>query len=81
MATTQRPSIEDIVEKLLTAPKIVREVAAMTWQVLNAPPDGTMLLVWQPQALGSHFATDGYVWAGQEHYSSQPVGSYVSLAK
>ncbi|MCJ1404066.1 hypothetical protein MMC11_007291 [Xylographa trunciseda] len=65
--TSSRLSSESTVEHLLQAPKIVAEVSAMIWRYLDAPPDGTILLVWQPEAkLGTKFASDGYIWADPE---------------
>ena len=39
----------------------------MVWQYISAGPnDGTVLLAWQPPALGPRFASDGYIWADPE---------------
>ncbi|MCJ1281751.1 hypothetical protein MMC26_001074 [Xylographa opegraphella] len=76
-ATTSRLSIETTVEHLLQAPKIVAEVSAMTWRYLDAPRDGTELLVWQPEAkLGHRFASDGYIWADMEALFKQDYRGY-----
>lgn len=70
--------IHTIVEYLTQAPKITKEVASMNWMFLDAPPDGTVLLVWQPLAqLGTRFATDGYIWADPEQSVSQEYQGYV----
>jgi len=70
--------IDTIVEYLTQAPKITKEVASMNWMFLDAPADGTVLLVWQPLAqLGTRFATDGYIWADPEQSVSQEYRGYV----
>ena len=56
-----------MVDYLIDAPKVTRDIAPMSWQYLDAPPDGTVMLQWQPLGhMGTHAATDGYVWAGPE---------------
>ncbi|MCJ1317327.1 hypothetical protein MMC15_002650 [Xylographa vitiligo] len=76
-ATSSRLSIETTVEHLLQAPKIVAEVSAMTWRYLEAPRDGSELLVWQPEAkLGHRFASDGYIWADMESSFKQDFRGY-----
>lgn len=62
---------------LLQAPKITREVAAMNWQFVDAPPDGTIMLIWQPPQLGTHSATDGLIYYGPEAAFSSEVRGYV----
>ncbi|EKG21244.1 hypothetical protein MPH_01436 [Macrophomina phaseolina MS6] len=69
-------SIEQAVDFLLNAPKIVKDVAPMTWQYFQNPPnDGTVFLEWQPvNQRGNAYASDGYVWADPESsysYESQ----------
>ena len=50
----------------------------MNWMFLDAPAEGTVMLVWQPLAqLGTRFASDGYVWADGEQAFSQEHGDYV----
>ncbi len=72
-------SIDTVVEYLLSAQRITRELAAMAWTYLDAPSDGSVLLVWQPLAqLGTNFASDGYVWADPETAFNSPVRGYVS---
>jgi len=73
--------LEAIVDLLLQAPKITREVAAMNWQFVDAPPDGTIMLIWQPPQLGTHSATDGLVYYGPEAAFSSEVRGYVSDAQ
>ncbi|KAL5334233.1 hypothetical protein BJX70DRAFT_402767 [Aspergillus crustosus] len=58
---------ETAVEYLASAPKIVREAHPMHWTFLDGPPDGSVMLTWQPlNHLGTNFASDGYVWADAE---------------
>ena len=73
------PSLESIVQYLTDAPKIVRDLQPMQWQMLDAPSDGTMLLVWQPlEYLGTNAASDGYVYADAEQVFKSEVRGYVS---
>ncbi|KAL9600758.1 MAG: hypothetical protein Q9219_002999 [cf. Caloplaca sp. 3 TL-2023] len=53
----------------------------MTWTFVDAPADGTSMLVWQPLAkLGTEFASDGYIWADAEQaFSSQAKGYTVEM--
>ncbi|KAI9701831.1 MAG: hypothetical protein M1836_001175 [Candelina mexicana] len=70
-------SIDTVVEYLISAQRITRELAAMSWTYLDAPSDGSVLLVWQPLAqLGTNFASDGYVWADPETAFNSPVRGY-----
>ncbi|KAI9720630.1 MAG: hypothetical protein M1812_002810 [Candelaria pacifica] len=70
-------SIDTVVEYLLSAQRITRELAAMSWTYLDTPSDGSVLLVWQPLAqLGTNFASDGYVWADPETAFNSPVRGY-----
>ncbi|KKY27225.1 hypothetical protein UCRPC4_g01208 [Phaeomoniella chlamydospora] len=70
-------SIETVVNYLLEAPKIVRDVQPMHWTFLDAPADGTVLLIWQPlDYIGTNFATDGYVWADAEHAFNHDAKGY-----
>ncbi|KAI9736841.1 MAG: hypothetical protein M1818_005892 [Claussenomyces sp. TS43310] len=56
-----------IAEWLLHAPKIASDQAPFFWTYLDRPADGTILLTWQPlEALGTSFATDGYLWPPAE---------------
>ncbi|ODM17429.1 hypothetical protein SI65_07104 [Aspergillus cristatus] len=58
---------DTVVEYLLTAPKVVRELQPMHWTFLDGPQDGTVMLTWQPlNHLATSFASDGYVWADVE---------------
>ena len=79
--TTNNPSLESIVSYLSEAPKIVRDVQPMQWQFLDAPADGTLLLVWQPlEYMGTAFASDGYIYADAEQTFKSDVRGFVSPA-
>ncbi|EDN10109.1 conserved hypothetical protein [Histoplasma mississippiense (nom. inval.)] len=70
-------SHETAVEYLISAPKVVRELQTMHWMFLDGPPDGTVILVWQPlNHLGTNFASDGYVWADAEQLYSTEIRGY-----
>ena len=73
----QTTSLDGIFEKLSEAPKIVREVASMSWTFLDAPANGTLMLVYQSPQTRNRFATDGYLWADQEQYYRQEHQGYV----
>ncbi|EXJ93184.1 hypothetical protein A1O3_01741 [Capronia epimyces CBS 606.96] len=74
---TSNPSFETIVGYLLEAPKIVRDLQPVQWQFVETPPDGTLMLTWQPlEYLGTNFASDGYVWADAEHVFKSEVRGY-----
>ncbi len=72
--------LENAAEYLLQAPKIVKELMAMSWTYIqNPPPDGTVMLAWQPSSqLQSRFASDGYVWADPESTYTFETRGYVS---
>lgn len=70
---------ETAVEYLVSAPKVVRELQPMHWMFIDGPPDGTVMLVWQPlNQLGTMFASDGYIWADAEQVYTTEVRGYVS---
>ncbi len=71
--------METVVEYLLHAPKITRDIAPVGWKFLDPPRDGTIMLVWQPPQLGTHFASDGFVWADAEYAFDTDARGYVSL--
>ena len=73
----QQMGLETVLEYLLQAPKIVRDVARMNWQIIDAPQDGTVLLVWQPVNSGPRFASDGYIWLDQEAQRRHEARGYV----
>ncbi|KAL9622876.1 MAG: hypothetical protein Q9160_002802 [Pyrenula sp. 1 TL-2023] len=59
---------ETIISFLMEAPKIVRDLQPMHWTFLDAPSDGTLMLVWQPlEQMQTTAASDGYVYADMEH--------------
>lgn len=67
---------------LLEAPKIVRDLQPMQWQFLETPPDGTLMLTWQPlEYLGTNFASDGYIWADAEQIFKSEVRGYVCVSR
>lgn len=70
--------METAVDYLLAAPGVVRELQPMHWMFLDGPPDGTVMLVWQPlHHLGTNFASDGYVWADAEQAFTTEARGYV----
>ncbi|KAI9810351.1 MAG: hypothetical protein M1827_006318 [Pycnora praestabilis] len=70
-------SVDTVVEYLLQASKITRDVAAMNWTFLDAPADGTVLLAWQPELqMQNRFASDGYIWADPEDAFTFEVKGY-----
>ena len=71
-------SVENIVDYLLQAPSVTRQTSPMNWTYLNAPADGTVLLVWQAPQLGPVFASDGYIWADPEQAFSLDGKGHVS---
>jgi len=72
------PSPEALVNYLLEAPKIMRDMAPVQWQFLDAPPDGTLFLTWQPSDyMQATFASDGYVWDVEQPFNSE-IRGYVS---
>jgi hypothetical protein len=78
-----------VLDMLLQAPKIVREIQPVSWTYLAQPPaDGTVFLEWQsPQAQVqaqragrmSGFASDGYAWADPETQYQQEVKGFVRV--
>ncbi|KAL9079514.1 MAG: hypothetical protein Q9157_001626 [Trypethelium eluteriae] len=65
--TMQQASLDIVTDFLSKAPTVTKEVAPMFWTYLTAPPDGTVILTWQPPNRGEMFGTDGYIWADSEH--------------
>ena len=71
-------SLETVVGYLTEAQKIVHDLQPVQWQFLDAPQDGSLLLVWQPlEYLDTTFASDGYVWGDVEQAFSQEIRGYV----
>lgn len=76
--TIQSLSLEAVLDYLLQGVQIAKAGQPMYWQVLDAPADGTLMLVWQPLAqLQNHFASDGYIWADEEQTYALEVKGYV----
>ncbi|KAL9124199.1 MAG: hypothetical protein Q9217_006447, partial [Psora testacea] len=76
-AVMPTPSIEVMVKHLQEAPKVTRDISTMTWMALLEPPrDGTLMLVWQPPQMQTHFASDGYLWADPERAFSQQMRGF-----
>jgi hypothetical protein len=71
-------SLETVVGFLTEAQKIVRDLQPVNWQFLEAPPDNSVLLCWQPlEYLDTNFASDGYVWVDTEQAFTQELRGYV----
>ena len=69
--------IDKVIEILLQAVKYIRSEKTVSWQLLDGPPDGTLLVTWQsPRKTG--FASDGYIYADPERAFSQQARGYVS---
>ena len=67
-------------QRLYEAPKVVKEMAPMSWQYLAPPPqDGTVFLTWIGPRLQNQFPSDGYIWPGPEERQLQDFGGYVSF--
>ncbi|KAI9739115.1 MAG: hypothetical protein M1834_007328 [Cirrosporium novae-zelandiae] len=70
-------SLEKVVDFLQQGLRITRDVAPMHWQFLDAPSDGSLMLVWQPlNHMNTHFASDGYIWADAEQMFTQETRGY-----
>lgn len=70
------PNVNEIAKWLMNAPQVARDRAPFFWTYLDKPADGTIFLTWQPlQRLGTSFATDGFVWAPQEHLYKHDLGN------
>ena len=74
----QQLGFNNILEYLSNARQVVRNVAPMQWQFLTCPPDGSLMLVWQPVE-EQGFGTDGYVWGDAETTFSENHGRYVRI--
>jgi hypothetical protein len=62
----------------LEASKITRDLQPMQWQFIETPTDGMLILEWQPlEYLGTNYASDGFIWADQEHVYKSEVRGYV----
>lgn len=74
---TQRIGLEQVLNHLLQAPQIVREMKPMAWSYLSPPQDGTMFITWQAPRMGQALASDGYIWTDMEGTFRQQVRGYV----
>lgn len=78
--TPSQLHLDQALEYLLGASRIIRELTAVAWTYLNQPADGTVYLTWQPlNQLGTQFATDGYLWAGAESTFTHELRGYVGV--
>lgn len=70
--------IDQAFKYLLDAPSIVKQIAAMSWQYLQAPQDGMVFLEWLPNKANetSRFPSDGYIWADPESTYHHDFGGY-----
>lgn len=56
---------------------VVKQLAAMAWQYVQAPQDGTLWLEWiSPRGGEYRFASDGYLWGDQEMSRREDFGGY-----
>ncbi|KAI5253770.1 DUF1750-domain-containing protein [Aureobasidium subglaciale] len=70
-------SIDGAYSYLFEAPKVVKQVAPMSWQYISAPQDGTVFLTWIGGRMQNQlFPTDGYVWVDPEQRYTQDFGGY-----
>ncbi|KAI4755606.1 DUF1750-domain-containing protein [Aureobasidium sp. EXF-3400] len=69
-------SIDGAYTYLFDAPKVVKQVAPMSWQYISAPQDGTVFLTWIGGRMQNQFPTDGYVWVDPEQRYTQDFGGY-----
>ncbi|KAI1636550.1 hypothetical protein F4809DRAFT_608621 [Biscogniauxia mediterranea] len=70
----------EVTNWLMQAPKIARDTAPFYWNIIDKPDIGTIFLTWQPlQLMGTHFASDGYIWPAQEEFHYTNVGNGVIL--
>lgn len=53
----------------------------MSWMYLDCPPDGEVMLVWQPSQLRTQAASDGFIWADAESAFSSEMRGYVCFGK
>ncbi|KAL5120926.1 hypothetical protein ACEQ8H_001114 [Pleosporales sp. CAS-2024a] len=63
------PSLQpaEALEYLIKGPQIVRDTSPVAWTYLDSPPpDGSVLLAFQPPRMGTQLASDGMVWADAE---------------
>ncbi|CAK4024521.1 Hypothetical predicted protein [Lecanosticta acicola] len=69
--------IEQVYRYLCDAPTIVKQVAPMTWQYVQAPQDGTIWLEWIAQERNDQmYPSDGYIWGDPEQSFQQNFNGY-----
>ncbi|KAK3945358.1 SWI/SNF and RSC complexes subunit ssr4 [Diplogelasinospora grovesii] len=79
-ATMPRVDLQEVTKWLMSAPKIARDTAPFFWTYLDCPPDGSIILTWQPTGRRSvEFASDGYVWSQPEVFYRNDVGNGLIL--
>ncbi|KAH7118958.1 hypothetical protein B0J11DRAFT_560654 [Dendryphion nanum] len=76
----QSPSLQpqQALDYLLKGPAIVKDTAPVAWTYFQSPPpDGTILLTWQPPRMPQEFfASDGLVWADNEVRYEMSIRGY-----
>ncbi|GAB7347587.1 hypothetical protein MBLNU459_g4468t1 [Dothideomycetes sp. NU459] len=72
----QQLNIDQAYQYLFEAPKVVKQIAPMSWQYLSGPNDGTVFLTWIGPRMQNQFPTDGYVWADPEQRYTHDFGGY-----
>jgi hypothetical protein len=69
-------------EYLIKGPQITRDTSPVAWSYFaSPPPDGTVILTWQPPRMGNMFASDGMVWADAESAYDMNVRGYVRASR
>ncbi|KAF2115501.1 hypothetical protein BDV96DRAFT_493350 [Lophiotrema nucula] len=64
-------------EHLIKGPQIVKDTSPVAWTYFaTPPPDGTLLMTWQPPRLQTQFASDGLVWADPEMEYHMEIRGY-----
>ncbi|KAH9869601.1 hypothetical protein IAQ61_006809 [Plenodomus lingam] len=64
-------------EYLIKGPQITRDTSPVAWTYFpSPPPDGTIILTWQPPRMATQFASDGMVWADVEQMYDVNVRGY-----
>ncbi|KAF1916189.1 hypothetical protein BDU57DRAFT_496527 [Ampelomyces quisqualis] len=67
----------EALEYLIKGPQIVRDTSPVAWTYFSSPPpDGAVLLAFQPPRMQTHFASDGMVWADPEAAFDMNVRGY-----
>ncbi|KAF2030838.1 DUF1750-domain-containing protein [Setomelanomma holmii] len=75
--TTRSLQPAEALEHLIKGPQIVRDTSPVVWTYFTSPPpDGTVVLTWQPPRMQTHFASDGMVWADPETAYDMNIRGY-----